>query len=288
MIVAREPAELRPGERAVALGSFDGVHLGHRRVIGAVRTVPLPATVVTFWPHPRSVIGNGVELLATLERRLELLEAAGVDEVLVLSFTHDVARLEPAEFADEVLHRIGTRVIVVGEDFRFGRAASGDVDVLHELAFDVRPVPLVDGISSTRIRELVARGDVGAAASLLGRPPEIEGVVVHGYGRGAELGFPTANLEVPNELLVPAAGIYAGAALGHRAALSVGTNPHYGGTERRVEPYLLDFEGDLYGSRLVVELWSRLRDEQAFASDDELARQIARDVEAARAAVRPA
>lgn len=288
MKVARDPAELKRGDRAVALGSFDGVHHGHRRVLDAVRASSMPATVVTFWPHPRTVVGDGVELLASLERRLELLEDAGVAEVLVLPFTRELAQLEPAAFAEEVLRRIGTRVIAVGENFRFGRAASGDVDLLRRFGFDVRPVPLVEGVSSTRIRMLVRSGDVEAAARLLGRPAEIEGRVVRGDGRGAELGFPTANLDVAPELLVPGDGIYAGAALGYRAAVSVGTNPHYGGSERRIEPHLLGFDGDLYGSRLVVEVWSRLRGEQAFHSEDELVEQIARDVEAARTAVRPA
>jgi riboflavin kinase / FMN adenylyltransferase len=142
-------------------------------------------------------------------------------------------------------------------------------------------------VSSTRIRELLRAGDVEGAAKLLGRPPEVEGIVVLGYQRGGTLGYPTANLDVPADLVVPAFGIYAGAALGHRAAVSIGVNPHYGGSERRIEPYLLDFDGDLYGRRLVVELWRRLRDERAFASEDELIQQIAHDVEETRAATRP-
>jgi riboflavin kinase/FMN adenylyltransferase len=210
-----------------------------------------------------------------------------VEDVLVLPFTPELAQLDPEAFAEQVLRRIGTKVIVVGENFRFGRAAAGDVDSLRVAGFDVRPVPLVEGVSSTRIRALVGTGEVEPAARLLGRPPEIDGVVVRGDGRGTSLGFPTANLEVPGELLVPASGIYAGAALGHRVALSVGLNPHFGGTERRVEPYLVDFDGDLYGSRLLVEVWARLRDEQAFPSEEELVQQIERDVEAVRSAIRP-
>jgi riboflavin kinase/FMN adenylyltransferase len=143
-------------------------------------------------------------------------------------------------------------------------------------------------VSSTAVRALLREGDVVAAARLLGRPPELEGTVVLGDQRGGTLGYPTANLSVPAELLVPAYGIYAGSALGHRAAISIGVNPHYGGGERRIEPHLLDFEGDLYGQRLVVELWKRLRDEQAFASEDELVAQIAHDVEQTRTAERPA
>jgi riboflavin kinase/FMN adenylyltransferase len=285
--IARRPQELPAGERVVAIGSFDGVHLGHRRVLEAALEAGRPATVVTFWPHPRLVLGNRVELLCTLERRLELLDAAAVDETLVVEFTPDLAQLEPSEFAHSLLREIGARVIVAGENFRFGRGAAGDLALLEQLGFEVRNVPLIDGVSSTRIRLLLREGDVAAAARLLGRPAEVEGTVVLGDQRGGTLGYPTANLAVPAELLVPAYGIYAGSALGHRAAVSIGVNPHYGGDERRVEPHLLDFDGDLYGRRLVVELWRRLRDERAFASEDELVAQIARDVEQTRAAVPP-
>ena len=141
-------------------------------------------------------------------------------------------------------------------------------------------MPLLEGVSSTEIRRRLHAGEVAEAARLLGRPPELDGIVVRGDQRGGTLGYPTANLAVDPALLVPRYGIYAGAALGHRAAISIGTNPHYGGEERRIEPYLLDFEGDLYGRRLVVELWERLRDEQVFESEQELIDQIARDVEA--------
>ena len=287
MRVAHDPSELAHGERAVAVGSFDGVHLGHRRVLDAAKASGFPATVVTFWPHPRIVLGHRVELLSTLTRRLELLKAAGMEEVLVLEFTGALAALEPAEFAETVLRRIGTRVIAVGENFRFGHGAAGDIELLERMGFAVQAVPLVDGVSSTEIRRLVHAGEVGAAGQLLGRPPEVEGQVVLGERRGGTLGYPTANLDVPPNLLVPAHGIYAGAARGHRAAISIGVNPHYGGVERRVEAYLLDFTGDLYGERLVVELWQRLRDEHAFPSEDDLVRQIGIDVERARLAPRP-
>jgi riboflavin kinase/FMN adenylyltransferase len=283
----RSPVEMPRVERAVAIGTFDGVHRGHRCVLDEAKATGLRTTVVTFWPHPRTVLGNRVELLTTLERRLELVEEAGIEDVLVVTFDAETARLEPAAFADAFLDAIGTRVIAVGERFRFGRGASGDVATLSTLGFDVRAVPTVEGVSSTTIRGLLRAGDVGGAAQLLGRPPEIEGVVVLGDQRGGTLGYPTANLDVPPDLLVPAYGIYAGAALNHRAAVSIGVNPHYGGDERRVEPHLLDYEGDLYGRRLVVELWQRLRHEQAFASEAALVEQIALDVEATRAAVRP-
>ncbi len=287
MRVARSAGELPSAERTVAIGSFDGVHRGHRRVLEAALAGPDQVTAVTFWPHPRLVLGNRVELLSTLERRLELLGESGIDEVLVVEFTPELARESPEGFAESVLRRIGARTIVAGENFRFGRGATGDLDLLARLGFSVRNVPLLEGVSSTGIRSLLHEGDVVAAAELLGRPAELDGTVVLGDQRGGTLGFPTANLAVPSDLLVPAYGIYAGAALGHRAAISIGVNPHYGGDERRIEPHLLDFEGDLYGRRLVIELWQRLRDEQAFGSEDELVAQIARDVEAAQAAVRP-
>jgi riboflavin kinase/FMN adenylyltransferase len=288
VIVAHSVEELPERQRTVAIGSFDGVHRGHRRVLDTARSAGSSTTVVTFWPHPRLVLGNRVELLSTLERRLELLEAEpAVDEVLVVAFTPEVASLTAEEFAESVLRRAGTTAIVVGENFRFGRAAAGDPALLEHLGFDVRVVPTLDGVSSTRIRTLLRDGDVVAAAQLLGRPAELEGTVVLGDQRGGTLGYPTANLAVPPDLLVPAYGIYAGSARSHRAAVSIGVNPHYGGDERRIEPHLLDFEGDLYGQRLIVELWLRLREEQAFSSEAELVAQIARDVEAARAAKRP-
>jgi riboflavin kinase/FMN adenylyltransferase len=242
---------------------------------------------VTFHPHPRTVLGNRIELLCTLERRLELLAECGVEDALVVEFTPELARLEPEAFATRYLGAIGAQVVVAGANFRFGRRRAGDLGLLRDLGFDARDVPLVEGVSSSRIRQLVADGDLGAAAGLLGRPVEVDGVVVTGDQRGGTLGFPTANLRVDPELLVPRYGIYAGAVDDLRAAVSIGVNPHYGGTERRIEAFLLDWEGDLYGTRLVVELWRRLRDERTFASEAELIGQIARDVEETRAATRP-
>lgn len=287
MNVARAPGELAPARRAVALGTFDGVHLGHRRVIEAARAAQLRSTVVTFDPHPRVFFGNRVELLSTVERRLELLEDAGVEDVLLLSFDEALATLDAEEFAESILRAVGAEVVAAGETFRFGRGRSGDLDLLERLGFDVRRVPLVDNVSSSHVRGLLATGDVRHAARLLGRPAEVEGVIVLGDQRGGTLGFPTANLAVRPDLLVPTFGIYAGAALGHRAAISIGTNPHYGGTERRVEAYLLDFSDDLYGRRVVVELWERLRDEAVFESEAELVAAIDDDVARTRAATRP-
>ena len=287
MKVARSPDELAPTRRAVAVGTFDGVHLGHRRVLEHVLASRAKPTVVTFDPHPRTALGNRVELLTTLTRRLELLEEAGVEDALVVAFDLEFARTPPEEFAERYLRAIGAELVVAGAPFRFGHRRSGDLALLARLGFDVRPVELAGDISSSAIRALVKEGQVERAAALLGRPVEVDGVVVTGDARGGTLGFPTANLRLEPDLLVPAYGIYAGAALGHPAATSIGVNPHYGGVEQRVEAFLLDYEDDLYGRRLVVELWQRLREERAFASEQELVDQIARDVEQTRAAVRP-
>jgi riboflavin kinase / FMN adenylyltransferase len=244
-------------------------------------------TVVTFHPHPRRVMGYGVELLTTLERRLELLAEFGIEETLVVEFSLEFQRVEPEEFARRYLQAIGARVVLAGEDFRFGHRRAGDLDLLRRSGLDARAVPLLEGVSSSEIRRLLHEGEVDRAAPLVGRPPEVEGIVVEGDARGGTLGFPTANLAVDPELLVPAHGIYAGFAGGHRAAISIGMNPHYGGDELRVEAFLLGFAGDLYGRRLIVELWKRLRDERAFSSEQELIDQIARDVDETERAPRP-
>jgi riboflavin kinase / FMN adenylyltransferase len=283
------------------------VHLGHRTVIraavdagigstksgerGTGSTEPgktaVTSTVVTFDPHPRTAFGNRVALLSTLERRLELLAECGIEDALVVEFTPELASVPPEDFARDYLAQIGAEIVVAGTGFRFGRERAGDCDLLRSLGFDAREVPLVEGISSTKIRQLALAGEVEDAAQLLGRPLEMDGTVVTGDHRGGTLGFPTANLLVEPDMLVPEFGIYAGAVGDKRAAISIGVNPHYGGTERRIEAYLLDWTGDLYGDRLVVELWRRLREERAFASEADLVAQIARDVEETRAAVRP-
>lgn len=287
MNVAREPSELPAARRAVALGTFDGVHRGHLRVVDAARSTGLRTTVVTFDPHPRAVLGGGVELLATLQRRLELLEAASVEDVLVLRFDEQLASVGATEFAERMLRGIGAEVVAAGEAFRFGRGREGNLELLRALGFDVRPVELLEDVSSSRIRELVRAGDASGAAALLGRPLEVEGNVVHGDGRGRELGFPTANLDVPPNLLVPPDGVYAGWTRGHRAAISIGTNPHFDGVERRVEAHLLDFDDDLYDQRLVVEVWGWVREQRRFDSLEDLVAEIGADVEATRSAARP-
>jgi len=287
MKIAHAPSQLDRRPRAVAIGTFDGVHRGHRSALRAAVESGLEPTVITLDPHPRIVLGNRVELLTTLERRLELLADAGIADTLVAAFTPEFMRLRPEQFVDTYLLPIGAEAVAVGADFRFGNRRAGSVETLRELGLTVLEVEEVDGVSSTAIRDAVRDGDLAAAATMLGRPFELDGTVVSGDQRGGTLGYPTANIAMDAQLACPRYGIYAGGALGHRAAVSIGTNPHYGGTERRIEPFLLDFDGDLYGSRLVVELWERLRDEAVFDSEDALIEQIARDVDATRAAVRP-
>ena len=287
MTVVHDPAELEVRPRAVAIGSFDGVHRGHRAVVDAVRATGLEPTVITFDPHPRIALGNRVELLTTLDRRVELLQEAGVADVLAAAFAPELQQLTPEDFSERFLRATGVEVVVAGADFRFGVRRSGDLALLERLGFGVHVVPEFPGVSSTAIRSALGDGDVQAAAAMLGRPFELDGVVVAGDQRGGTLGYPTANLRLEPDLACPQYGIYAGFGLGHRAAISIGTNPHYGGSERRIEPFLLDFEGDLYGKRLVVEVWERLRDEAVFDSEAALVEQIARDVEATKQARRP-
>jgi riboflavin kinase / FMN adenylyltransferase len=287
MRIAHAPSQLQRRPRAVAIGTFDGVHRGHRSVLGAIVDSGLDPTVITLDPHPRIALGNRVDLITTLERRLELLADAGVADTLVAAFTPEFMRLTPDEFIAMYLVSIGTEAVAVGSDFRFGHKRSGSVETLQRAGLAVLDVVQVEDVSSTTIRETVRDAELEEAARMLGRPFELDGTVVAGDQRGGTLGYPTANIAMDPQLVCPRYGIYAGAALGHRAAISIGTNPHYGGSERRIEPYLLDFDGDLYGKRLVLELWQRLRDEAVFDSEDELIAQIARDVEATRTAVRP-
>ena len=287
MRVVHAPSQLERRPRAVAIGTFDGVHRGHRSVLRAAVDSGLEPTVITLDPHPRIVLGNRVELITTLERRLELLAEAGIAETLVAAFTPEFMRLLPQEFVATYLEAIGAEAVAVGTDFRFGSRRAGSVETLSELGLTVLDVEEVEGVSSTAIRDAVRDADLVEAARMLGRPFELDGTVVSGDQRGGTLGYPTANIAMDPQLVCPRYGIYAGEALGRRAAVSIGTNPHYGGTERRIEPFLLDFEGDLYGKRLVVELWERLRDERVFESEEALIEQIGRDVEATRAAVRP-
>jgi riboflavin kinase / FMN adenylyltransferase len=276
--IAHAPSQLERRPRAVAIGTFDGVHRGHRSVLRAAIDSGLEPTVITLDPHPRIVLGNRVDLISTLERRLELLAEAGVADTLVAAFTPEFMRLSPDEFIATYLTSIGAEAVAVGEDFRFGHRRSGSLETLVAAGLEVVPVTEVEGVSSTAIRDAVRDGELADAAAMLGRPFELDGTVVTGDQRGGTLGYPTANIAMDPQLLCPRYGIYAGEALGHRAAVSIGTNPHYGGTERRIEPYLLDFDGDLYDQPASVRFVERLRGEQRFESVEDLVAQMGRDV----------
>ena len=297
------PPERRPS--AVALGVFDGVHLGHRAILGAAvahaRATGSPALACTFEPHPLEVLqpDRAPLPITTLDERLALIGACGVDGAVVLDFTRELAAVEPEAFVKDVLvDRLAAQQVIVGFNHRFGRGARGDADMLRDLgrglgfSVDVIAPLMVDGapVSSTAIRAALGRGDLDAADRMLGRPYTLPGKIVAGAGRGRTLGFPTANV-APDRAVLVAPGVYAcRAEIGgqtRQAVVNVGVRPTFGEDALAVEAYLLDFTGDLYGERLVIELWQRLRDEQAFASEGELVRQIARDVEQTRAAVRP-
>jgi riboflavin kinase/FMN adenylyltransferase len=292
------------GPRSVALGTFDGVHLGHRRVVQTAiehaEALGVRSAVATFHPRPVSVIvpERAPDSLTTIERRLELLRAAGADDVVVIEFTRELAAKSAEEFAvEQLVGQLGAVEVVVGQNFRFGRGRSGDVNVLRalgeELGFGVTIAPLfeIDGepVSSSRIRELVRLGDVEGAAMLLGRAPELEGIVVRGDGRGRELGVPTANLGMDHGFVLPAEGVYAGeVVLGDgrrfRAAISVGTNPTFAGErEVRVEAHLLQFDEDIYGAAMRVEFRRFLRGQRRFDELDELIAQMREDIAAAGA-----
>jgi riboflavin kinase / FMN adenylyltransferase len=300
------PAEW--GESVVTIGEFDGVHLGHQRIVARAAEVGrergLPVVVITFDPHPDEVIrpGSHPPFLCSARRRAELLASLGAEAVIVLPFTLEFSRLVPDEFVRTVLvERLHAAAVVEGEDFRFGHKAAGDVHLLAKLGekydFTAEGLPLLvlDGatISSTSIRQMLKAGDVAAATKALGRPHRVEGVVVRGHQRGRALGFPTANLETPPHTAIPADGIYAGwlASLDGAgldverwpAAISIGTNPTFGEGERTVEAYALDRDDlDLYGVHAAIDFTARLRGTLRFDSVDELVGQMHRDVGQAR------
>ncbi len=287
----------------VTIGVFDGVHRGHRVIVGRAvaraRELGVPAVVLTFDPHPSEVIRPGTHpaVLTSPQRQAELIAELGADVLCVLLFTAEFSRLTPAEFAHTVLvERLHASAVVVGAKFRFGARASGDLSTLTELGetygFAVEGVPIVVGggtrYSSTAIRALVAAGDVAAAAAALGRSHRVEGVVVRGDARGRKMGYPTANVQTPPAAAIPADGVYAGWLVrpgGQRlaAAISIGTNPTFAGTERRVEAFVLDFDGDLYGERVGLDVVARLRGTERYDDVADLVAQIGRDVEATRA-----
>jgi riboflavin kinase/FMN adenylyltransferase len=307
--LGRVPADLGP--TAVTIGVFDGVHRGHRALLGRVveeaASRGLVPGAITFDRHPLQVVrpGSDPKLLSTLRQRVELLGASGMEFVLVLPFTRKLSQMAAEEFAVKVLiEAVSARVIVVGENFRFGHRAAGDAGLIAELArsrgVDVVPLSL-DGdageaISSTRIRTALAEGDVQTVARLLGRPFTVEGHVTRGARRGRLLGVPTANLLLPRRLALPAKGIYAGhlQVRDHGAAgtgllgppltavSNVGVSPQFGGEDLRVEAHVLDFDGDLYGRRVRVWFEHRLRDEVVFPDVDALVEQMRDDVARSR------
>lgn len=292
------PPETPPS--AVALGAFDGVHLGHRALLRTAltraRAAGLEAVACTFDPHPMEVLQpeRAPRPITTLDERLALIGETGVDAVVVLAFTRELASIEPEAFVKDVLlGRLRAREIVVGYNHRFGRGARGDARLLQDLAarlgFQAHVVPpmTVDGaaVSSTEIRAALQRGDVTTAARDLGRPYAIAGQVTAGAGRGRTLGVPTANIESDRPVLV-ARGVYRGRThvdgRSHATVVNVGVRPTFGETTLAVEAHLLDFTGDLYGRRVRLDLLDRLRDEMRFPSVDELKAQIARDIAAVR------
>ena len=308
---------------AVTIGTFDGVHLGHRaliaRAINEAASRDVSSAVLTWDRHPIATLRpeKMPALLCSPERKIELLCERGQDILAVLPFDEELSQWPAERFVEEVLVRgLAARAIVVGENWRFGKGAAGNVDLLREmgtnLGFDVIGMSLeeVNGevISSSRIRKLIAEGELDGAATLLGRRFDLDGVVVHGDDRGKSLGFPTANVALPPGLAHPPRGVYAGRArVGgdatmlppeegdpaprgwYRAAVNIGVNPTFGGDPNvhpaRVEAYLLDLDADIYGAELRIELWSRLRDEERFESADALIEQMHRDVEVTRTIV---
>jgi riboflavin kinase / FMN adenylyltransferase len=290
--------------RMVAIGVFDGVHLGHQDILGRTveraRRFGASCAAVTFYPHPEVVLRprSAPRMLTSLERKAVLIAGLGVDELVVVRFDKEFAHLSPAAFCDQVLsERLGAREVFVGLNFRFGRGAAGSLADLSEYGgahgFRVVSVGLAEEggevISSTRIRKLLARGEVAEAARLLGRPHRLGGTVVRGAGRGRGLQAPTANLEPDRRLAIPRRGVYLTLAsvgdAGPRPSLtSVGSNPTFENDDRiRVEPLLLDFAGDLYGAQLQVDFLERVRDQRTYADAASLAERIKEDIRVARA-----
>lgn len=297
------------GGTVVTIGVYDGVHLGHRALIGRVQGMAAElgaaTAVVTFDRHPATVVRpeSAPKLLTDLPQRLELLESTGVDATLVIHFDEQRAHETAEEFVHEILVGcLHARAVVVGHDFHFGHNRGGNVPMLQamgaDLGFDVLGISLVgdehdhEVVSSTRVRKLLSSGDVAAAAELLGRPHEVRGTVQNGDKRGRELGFPTANVAVPDDILLPADGIYAGwyeRPNGdiHATAISLGRRPTFyeDAHQSLLEAYLLDFDGDLYGEPARVRFVARLRGEVKFDSVDALVEQMSRDVADARDAL---
>jgi riboflavin kinase / FMN adenylyltransferase len=278
--------EARERPRRIALGEFDGVHVGHREVIRG------SDTVLTFEPHPATVVrpGGGPKLLTSLEVKVELIAELGVEEVVVVPFDEGFAHQSPQEFIDAVLvAQLQAMRVSVGANFHFGHHATGSPALLQaDPRFETRVVPVValdgEAVSSSRIRRLISDGEVEAAARLLGAPFRLRGEVVHGTERGRDLGFPTANIVPDPEFVCPGRGVYACRAGEFLAAVNVGVRPTFGDNlELLVEAYLLDFDGDLYGQMLTIEFIARLRGELRFDSVQALVEQMRADVQEVRA-----
>jgi riboflavin kinase / FMN adenylyltransferase len=310
--VIRDTSQLHFRDRGtvITIGAYDGVHLGHQAVIAEVRAKAqaqgCASAVVTFDRHPASIVRpeSAPPLITDLEQKLELLEATGVDAVLVLHFDRAMSELSASQWANDVLVRcLSAQTIVVGEDFHFGHDRAGNVAFLTKLGqtegFDVEGLPLIEradgvseSISSTAIRRALAGGQVEVAAGMLGRPYESRGIVVTGDQRGRLLGFPTANVEIPNQVCLPADGVYAGYyerpdGTVHECAINLGRRPtFYAHTDHSLlEAHLLDFQGDLYDERAKVRFVAFLRSERKFDGIDSLRQQLALDIEATRTAL---
>lgn len=286
---------------AITVGVFDGVHLGHQAVMARLREVAenggLVTGALTFEPHPLELVNpaGAPKLLTSIEQRIEMLAECGMEVVGVLPFLQ-IRDLPPRMFALEVLaQRLQARHVAVGADFRFGQDRAGDIASLaafgEEGGFEVEVVEMVGAVggevvSATRIRSLIAAGEVMAAARFLGRPFEVRGQVIRGDGRGRTIGFPTANLYVPERMAVPADGVYAAwaelAGETFPSLVNIGVRPTFGSDRRVVEAYLVDFEGDLYGRELALRFVDRLRPERRFESVEALVEQLHRDVETGR------
>ncbi|MFN3973663.1 MAG: bifunctional riboflavin kinase/FAD synthetase [Dehalococcoidia bacterium] len=288
------------GPSAVTIGVFDGVHLGHQHLFAVLcaeaQRQALKTVAVTFRNHPRLLLypDRPFPLITTTEERIRLIQQQGMDAVIPLTFDADLARVPAEEFLLALVARLGMRLLVAGEDFALGYHRQGTLQVVRELGekigFAVAVVPpfLLDGtvVSSSAIRQAILEGRVEEATRLLGRPPALEGTVRPGIGRGRQLGYPTANLEVDAGLAIPANGIYATWTLleGKRwpSATSIGVRPTFGNSARTIETYILGFNGNLYGQRLRLEFIRRLREERAFPSVQALVEQMGRDIEEAR------
>lgn len=300
------------GRSVVAIGNFDGVHTGHQTLLRRAAELaiahgepaqPLNVIVVTFWPHPLTIVAPDIapKLLASLPDRIDLLRKAGADEVRVVQFTSEVVGWSPEHFAETIIKPLEPEVVVVGKNFTFGKGAAGTAQTLAELGADSFTTEIIDlsqinqtQTCSTLVRNLVAQGDVELAAEHLGRYFRVRGVVVVGDQRGRQLGFPTANLVIGDDMAMPADGVYAGwlSRMGQPkellpAAISVGTNPTFNGLQRRVESYVLDrTDLELYGLEIAVDLVTRLRGQIVFPSVDELVAQMSQDVAQARQVLR--